>query len=247
MNLVKLIKQDIRNLFTNPVVIIFGFVYPMVLIVLFGYLFSSFYGGGGVTAYDYYGITMIIFLVLSSCTITPNAFMERKIKNSNLRVLFSPTNNWEIYGSKIISTFLFIGSLFTLDMSILSITGMVNYGGGKFLYILILILVLLFFTVTLGAFVCVLIKNEEGTNKILSLVCNILALTSGIFFPIDGLGEKIKSIVALSPIKMIIESIFKIIYDGNFNGYLTTISIIISITIILLIGINFLFNGEDYI
>jgi ABC-type polysaccharide/polyol phosphate export systems, permease component len=205
------------------------------------------YGGEGVTSYDYYGVTIMIFLVINGCTIAPNTFMERRIKNGNIRIAFSPTRKWEIYMSKIVSSFTFIGVLFTIVMIFLSITHIVNFGGENFKYVLALILVLLFFTTALGTFVCVLLKDEETTNKILSFICNILALTSGIFFPVDGLGSWIKRISDFSPVKQVIQSIFTLIYDGSFKNYNVTISMIMLLTVALIIGIHFSYKPENFI
>ncbi|MHC1685771.1 MAG: ABC transporter permease [Clostridiaceae bacterium] len=247
MNLIKLIKQDIRNLLTNPIVTSYALVYPAVMIVLFGYIFSSLYGGKGVSSYDYYGVTILIYIILNGCTITPNTFMERRIKSGNIRIAFSPTSKWEIYTSKILSTFLFLGSLFSLNMFVLYKIGLVNYGGVNFIFVVFLMLALLLFTLTLGTFTCVLFKSEEVTNKILSLVCNLLALTSGIFFPVDGLGKWVSKISDFSPVKQVVERGFSIIYDNSFRYYNVTLFSILVITMLLFIAIHNVYKPEDFI
>jgi ABC-2 type transport system permease protein len=94
MILWKLIKQDFKNLITTPVVVTVCVFYPWVLVGLFGFIFSSLYGGRGVTSYDYYGVTMMLYLVITSITITPNTFMEKKLRQGNMRIAYSPVQRF---------------------------------------------------------------------------------------------------------------------------------------------------------
>lgn len=173
MNIGRLIKQDFKNLITNINIDVFCFIYPFILIGLFGFLFSNLYGSEGVTSYDYYGISMMVFLIISAATITPNTFMEQRIKSGNLRIAYSPVSRWEVYSSKILSSFLFMGITFSIDLIIFNALGIVNYGGKNFIYVLILFMALLLFATTLGGAVCVTLRSEELTNKIISINAKI--------------------------------------------------------------------------
>jgi ABC-2 type transport system permease protein len=246
MKLITLIKQDFKNLFTNPTVILFSLAYPLVLILLFGFLFSNLYGEK-VTSYDYYGVTLMIFLILSAATIPSNTFMEERIKQGNIRIAYAPVNRVEVYMSKIISSYIFVGGFFTFDLSILNVSGVVNYGGGNFIYVLILFLSLLFFSVTLGSALCMIVRNENLTNMVISLFTSILALISGVFFSANSLGSIVSKISKLSPLKWIIDTIFQVIYDGNLQNFGMTIAMTLGMSLIFLIIINFRYRPEDFI
>ena len=128
MSLIILMKQDFKNLLTNPIIFTFCFVYPPALIFLFGFLFSYLYGSSSVTSYDFYGITMMFYMLLGTITVTPNTFLEKRIKSANLRIAYAPISRWKIYISKLLSSYLFMGVMFTIDILIMQYFHFVNYG-----------------------------------------------------------------------------------------------------------------------
>ncbi|OPJ63325.1 ABC transporter permease [Clostridium chromiireducens] len=247
MILLRLIKQDFRNLITTPVIVTVCVIYPWLLIGLFGFIFSSLYGGDGVTSYDFYGVTMMMYLIISSVTVTPNTFMENKLRQGNIRIAYAPVSRISIYMSKIISSYLFMGISFSIHMLIMNYFNIVNFGGSNFIYILVLFMVFLFFTVTVGGAVCVILKTEELTNMVLSNVASILALLSGIFFPVDSLGKVVSDLSNLSPMKWILNSAFNVIYDKSFENYTIIIWGLILLSIISIIVMHVNYKPEDYI
>nr|WP_312290802.1 ABC transporter permease [Clostridium chromiireducens] len=247
MILWRLIKQDFRNLITTPVIVTVCVIYPWLLNGMFGFIFSSLYGGDGVTSYDFYGVTMMMYLIISSVTITPNTFMENKLRQGNIRIAYAPVSRISIYMSKIISSYLFMGISFSIHMLIMNYFNIVNFGGSNFIYILVLFMVFLFFTVTVGGAVCVILKTEELTNMVLSNVASILALLSGIFFPVDSLGKVVSDLSNLSPMKWILNSAFNVIYDKSFENYTIIIWGLILLSIISIIVMHVNYKPEDYI
>lgn len=243
----RLIKQDFRNLITTPVIVIVCVVYPWLLVGMFGFIFSSLYGGEGVTSYDYYGVTMMMYLIISSVTVTPNTFMENKLRQGNIRIAYAPVSKVLIYMSKIISSYLFMGISFSIHMMIMNHFKIVNFGRDNFSYILALFMAFLLFTVTLGGAVCVILKTEELTNMVLSNISSIFAVFSGIFFPVESLGKVISDLSNLSPIKWILNSSFRIIYDNNFDNYRVIILGLILLSIASLIIMHKNYKPEDYI
>ena len=110
---------------------------------------------------------MLFYLSLVSATIASTVFMEERIKKANLRVAYSPIARYKIYLSKVLSTFCLLAITFTLNMVILEFTGIVNFGGDNFIYVLLLMMILLLFSITLGCAVCVTLKSQDLTNKLL--------------------------------------------------------------------------------
>jgi ABC-2 type transport system permease protein len=247
MILWQLIKQDFKNLITTPVIVTVCVFYPWALVGLFGFILSSFYGGRGVSSYDYYGVTMMLYLVITSITITPNTFMEKKLRKGNMRIAYAPVSKVAIYMSKIISSYLFMGISFSINMILMQYFNLVNFGRNNFIYILILFGTFLLFTVTIGGAVCVILKTEELTNIILSNVASIFALLSGIFFPVDSLGKVVSNISNLSPLKWILNVSFSVIYDNNFQNYNLIVLVLILLSVISLFIMHFNYKPEDYI
>lgn len=247
MQLFILMKQDVRNILTNPTIVLFCLVYPIVLVLLFGFLFSDLYQGNVVTSYDFYGVTMMFYLILASSTITPTVFMEERTKKANMRIAYAPVSRVQIYVSKLVTTFLFLACSFLLHILLLNGTGLVNFGGDYFPFVLLLLTSLLAFTVTLGGAVCTLIKSEDWTNKIVGVTMNTLAIFSGIFFPIATLGKFAEAVASKIPVKMILDTIFQLIYDQSMQNYGITMIIAISCTIFFLWVIHKNYHIEDYI
>ena len=85
-----IMKRDIVNLLANPMLLFYNTAFPFLLILILGFLGNGNYSENGVNAYDYYGVTMLIFSGLNVTVTASNTFMEKSLKNSNLRVLHSP-------------------------------------------------------------------------------------------------------------------------------------------------------------
>lgn len=248
MSLLVLMKQDFKNLITNPMIFTFCFIYPPVLIFLFGFLFSNLYGSDTVTSYDFYGVTLMFYMILGTITITPNTFLEKRIKSANLRIAYAPIPRYVIYTSKIVSSYLFMAITFTIDVCIMQLCHFVNYGGKQSIAsVLLLMYCMLAFTVTLGGAVCVLLKSEELTNKILTIIATVFAVFSGIFFPIASLGKWIAGFANLSPLKWVIDCAFQLIYDGSSADYISIIVGLLICSVIFTIIIHFVYKPEDYL
>jgi ABC-2 type transport system permease protein len=140
-----------------------------------------------------------------------------------------------------------MGVSFAINMILMSYFKVVNFGGGNFIYILVLFLAFLLFTVTLGGAVCVILKTEELTNMILSNLASIVALLSGIFFPVDSLGKVVSKLANLSPLKWILDTSFRVIYDNNFQNYNAVILTLILLSVLCLFIMHLNYKPEDYI
>ena len=247
MSLFILMKQDFRNILSNKSIMTFCLAYPTVLVLLFGFLFSDMYQSDIVTSYDFYGITMIFYLCLQSATITPTVFMEEKNKGGNLRIAYAPVSRLQIYMSKIITVVLTLTAFFAFHILLLSITGIVNFGGANTVWVMLLFFCIMLFMVTLGGAICSLIKTEDLTNKIVGVTINCFALISGVFFPVEMLGKFAGDIANAIPVKMTLNKIFEIIYDNSFTNYGLAIGICLVCTAVFMIIIHNNYKIEDYI
>lgn len=247
MNLLKVIKIDITNILKNPILVIYNTIYPLILIGVFGFIAKGSYKGEGVTSYDYYGVTMIIFTVLYIALTAANTFMEKKVKKGNARLIYSPTSKTIIFLSKILSTFIFAAVLFTIILLIEKNILGINLGGENFIYVVSMLISFTFLMCSFGALMCCIFKNEEATNKFLSPVSMLFALLGGLFFPVDSLGKTVEKLSYISPVKWISEGIFKIIYDKDFSMFVPTIAICIGISLIFIILCQITFKPEEYV
>ena len=242
-----LLKRDLVNIVLNPMLLFYNTVFPILLVLVLGFLNRGNYGDTGIDSYDYYGVAILIYFVLNVSTTAANSFMERSLKTTNLRVMFSPIRLSYIYLSKIVATFLFTSLCFILLMLVASSALGVNYGGENRGYVLCLILSFTFLSSALGVFFCCIFKSEELTNKILSLVMTLFALLGGLFFQLDGLGETVRAITYASPAKWVSEGIFRIIYDGDTNWFLPILAVFLVLSAAFTFACKLTFKTEDYV
>jgi len=247
MSFITVFKRDLKNLILSPVLVIYNTLFPFFMVSILGYLTSGNYKGGGITSYDYYGVSLIIFTVLFVACTAANSFMEERVKSSNLRIMYSPINPSSIYMSKIAATFVFSSVCVLVSMAILRLCFNVNYGGENIVYVIILLELLNLLSATIGILFCCIFKSEQLANKTISPFINIFAILGGVFFPIDSLGKTVEKLSYISPAKWVDEGIFKIIYDKDLSYFGPTVIILIALTIIFIIGCKLTFKVEDYV
>jgi len=241
-NLLIITKEDFINLIKNPMWIFYATLFPILLAVILGFLTKDSYGSK-VTSYDYYCITLMIYGILSSGMTAANAFMEERIKKPNMRIIYAPGNVRSIFLSKIIATFLFSFLFHLFDLALLSTVFRIHLAAIP--QIIVLFGLLELFSVTLGIMLCCIFKKESITNQILSLVTNLISILGGLLFSLDGYGNTIRKISALSPAKWLSNTSFQMIYDNNFNSYLPTLFLLIGVIVLMLVICSITFRKED--
>ncbi len=240
-------KRDVINLVKNPTLLMFNTAFPFLLILILGFLSSGSYGKSGIDAYDYYGITILLYIALNVSVTAANSFMEKSLKNSNLRIMYSPISISFIYLSKIAATFAFTSVCF---MALAAASGLllgVNFGGGNTIYTIIMVLLLDLLSSSLGVMFCCIFKSEELTNKILSTANNILAVLGGLFFQLDGFGRTVEGLTCISPVKWVVQGIFRIIYDNDFSWFYPTVLILLVLSAAMVLLCKLTFRTEDYL
>ena len=83
-----------------------------------------------------------------------------------------------------------------------------------------------------------LLKSEDIATKILNLAINVLAILSGLFFPMYIFGKKL--LICLPYLQFQSDgNIFCIIYDKNYSSYFNTLGILLLCSVLFLIIIHF--------
>lgn len=243
-NLILIIKEDFMNLLKNPMWIFYATLFPILLVVIMGFLTKDSYGDT-VTSYDYYGITLMLYSILTSGMISANAFMEERIKKPNMRIIFAPGNTAFLYLSKILACFVFSFILHLLDILLLCAIFPINtsaYG-----QLLVLFALTELFSVILGIMLCCIFKKEAMTNQILNIFINLFAILGGLLFSLDGYGSTIRKISLLSPAKWLSDTAFQMIYDHNFSSFMPTALSLSGLILVMLIICRMNFRKEDCI
>lgn len=238
--------QDLRSLFNNKPIMIYLIVYPPLLIILMGFVCNSMFSGDVLSAYDYYGVTMIIYLSMATVIILPEMLFGSQVKLANRRIIYTPIARSKVYLSKLIVATAVSYSILAIYLVLFNITGLVNFGDKNIKYLLSLDLALVVFSITLGGALCVLIKREDLATKLLNLLINVLAIISGLFFPMTIFGKKIAQMANWSPIAQVANSFFGLIYDHNLKQWASTIGILLICSSIFLLIIHCLYRPEKF-
>lgn len=149
-----IMKQDIVNLLKNKPIMTYLLVYPILLILVTGFVFASSFSDDILTAYDYYGVTMLIYLSMATVIILPELLFGSQVKYANYRIIYAPVPKYQIYLSKLIVSILLSYSILAMDILVFDGIGLVNYGGTSVTSILLLDFALVIFPLLLvGPFV----------------------------------------------------------------------------------------------
>lgn len=245
MNIVNMIKFQLKLICKTPVMFMMYFVYPILLTAIIGYLTQSNFGGG-ISSYEYYSIGMMIFIFTSSGLISSYNFLDDNIKQGNVRTMFAPIKKLGIYLSQIISGTTYSSVAIVVTMLIFNLLFGVNYNGNGIL-ICISFIILCFMSNALGMFLCTTINHVGMVNVVFNLVQVVLCVLGGAFFSLEVLGEVPAMISKISPVKWFMDGILNSMYDNN--NFILFVAIGINIIVaIMLIGLTYkTFKIEKYL
>lgn len=245
MNIVNMIKFQLKLICKTPVMFMMYFVYPILLTAIIGYLTQSNFGGG-VSSYEYYSIGMMIFIFTSSGLISSYNFLDDNIKQGNVRTMFAPIKKLGIYLSQIISGTTYSSVAIVVTMLIFNLLFGVNYNGNGIL-ICISFIILCFMSNALGMFLCTTINHVGMVNVVFNLVQVVLCVLGGAFFSLEVLGEVPAMISKISPVKWFMDGLLNSMYDNN--NFILFVAIGINIIVaIMLIGLTYkTFKIEKYL
>lgn len=242
---ITIFKMDLTNLFKNPVLVVYNSIFSILLILIMGFLSSGNYAKGK-DAYQYYMISLMMYAMLNGAMTASNCFMERDIKRPNLRIIHSPAGGFQIYFSKILSSFLFDYSLHLLLLGILCPILNVTLGSRP-IYFILLMAPIEFGAAALGIFFCCIFHNEETTSSLLSTVISLLCVLGGTFFSLDGLGKGVALVSKLSPVKWMNNAFFTISVDNDLSYFWPVFITAMLLSVLLVVGCGLFFRTEDYL
>jgi ABC-2 type transport system permease protein len=185
--------------------------------------------------------------MVNGATTTSNCFMERSIKNANLRVVLSPTGSFTVYFSKIVASAIF-NLICHIAVLLISIPLFHLYFPAESIAVFVCMMIPIEFASSgLGAFCCCLMKSEEGASSVLAMGIAILALVGGSFFSMERLGNMMRNASYFSPIRWLNQASFTVLFDHNYTAVMPVILISIAVFGAFLFGCAKSFHMEDYL
>jgi len=237
--------MDLKNLFKNPVLLGYNTLFAVLFILIMGYLCGGDYEHMS-DAYQYYGVSFMIFGMLEGAMTASNCFMERDIKKPNLRIIYSPVGPTAVWLSKLTASFLFDYVLHLLLLAVLCPSLHITLGLHP-LYFIALMAPVEFVSAAFGIFFCCVFHCEETTSTLLSTVISIFGFLGGTFFPTDGLGRTVALLSRFSPVRWLNDAFFSLACDNNSSYVLPVLIGTVVISAVLLGGCRLLFKTEDYL
>lgn len=247
MSFIRIVIFDFKNILHNPTLVIVNTVLPLIMIAVMGFVTTGGYGSMGVSSYDYYGVTMMIFTAMMLCMTATNTFMEEKVKSGNTRVVFAPVTKSEIILPKLIATYIFGAICFAVIMIAGQFLFHINFGGAYLFYSIVLIVFLALFGSAFGTMFCCIFHSEEGANGIMQIFIALMVFFGGVFFPLASLGKVVESLSLVSPIRWVTQCAFGIIYDRNLNLLLPVCLMLLIGSVICAIVSEILYKPEEYV
>lgn len=244
---IKILRQDLSNIFHNPTLIFSNTILPLVLIGVLGFITKSGFGDTPVNSFDYYGINMMIFSVGMIAITATNAFMEERIKKGNFRIAYAPIRKSELYLSKILSSYLICAICYDILVPLCQYILHLNMGGENIFYFILLLNILGFCGSCFGIMFCCIFKQEEQANAIMQIPLFIALLLGGVLFQVHRLGDFVNNIAKFSPIKWIADCSYQIIFDNNFQLFIPTCLKVLGLSVIFIFICQLLFKPEKYL
>ncbi|MGL5616802.1 MAG: ABC transporter permease [Sarcina sp.] len=240
-----MITLQLKQLLKNKVMIMTFLIYPSLLTFIIGYLAESTFMSG-ISSYDYYSNSMMIFIFMGAGLIALYNLGETKVVDGHFRAMYSPIPSSYIYLSQIISSTIFSTLSIIINILIFKFLFKINYSGNEFIIILGFI-TLAFLSNALAMFLYSFIKDIGVCNGIFNLIQVILCTLGGAFISLEGFGKIASFLSKLSPIKYLIDGILQSIYDDNRMILFTIIIVNFLIALIIIAITKRTFKIEKYL
>ena len=242
-----LFKLGMKKRIKDSFLIGYGVTFPLMLIVVLGYMATNYYSGeAGITSYYYYSLVIIPFCTfLGSITLIYVA-REESLNKCGERFIIAPISKWSIVLSKILPATISMSVYNLILLIICNLILKVDYRG-RFLEIYILLISLGFMASAFGTFIGLCSKDFMAIKNIVSTPILIMAVLGGSFFPIGSLGKVFETISYISPLTWVNRGIFMMINDSTIKIYIISIFIILTLGLVFTLASIKSFKKEAFI
>lgn len=231
------VKRTIKDFF----LLIYSIIYPMVSILLLGYISSKlFTGDRNITSYTYYTIVTLPFFILNFLITMAYLAKDESMNRVSYRFLIAPINKRNIVISKVISASVVV-SLYNVFLLVI-LKFLLNLKLGQELYKLAALLSLETFMITaIGIFIGISFQDFRKIKTILMIPLNLMGFLGGAFFPVGSLGATFEKLSYISPLTWSNRAVMQMLYDNSSSLYMNVaiVTIVIGIFFTLLSVVTF--------
>lgn len=226
-------------------VLFYNIVFPVIIIMLLGYLTSKSYGNE-FTSYNYYTIVTIPFCVLMGIISVSYVAQDEKISKTSYRYMISPISIADLVLSKLFSCTIVLSTCNLITLLLLRGIFHMSFGG-KFLAVIFFLTCESIVVSSMGLFLGLVCKNLDMLRNIINIPIVIFGFLGGVFFPVSSLNSAISLIINISPLTWINRALVACIYDNNLQLLFNISSIFIVTSIFMTIFTIRFFKKEVFI
>ncbi|MCC0632729.1 ABC transporter permease [Clostridioides sp. ZZV15-6388] len=235
------IKRTSKDFF----ILFYNIVFPLIIIMLLGYLTSKSYGTE-FTSYNYYTIVTIPFCILMGIISVSYAAQDEKISNTSYRYMISPISIKELVLSKLFSCTIILSLCNVITLVIIKGVFQISFGG-NFLAIIFLLVCESTVVSAIGLFLGLACKNLDILRNVINIPIVIFGFLGGVFFPVSSLNPVVSLVINISPLTWVNRSIVTCIYDDNLQPLFNISSIFVMTSILMTVLTVKLFKREAFI
>jgi ABC-2 type transport system permease protein len=195
-------------------------------------------------AIDYYGITMTTLIIMYGSMYGAGGINGERTRKTGNRILSSPTKRYQFFIGQNIGTFAsLIFQLLTVVILSRYVLGV--YWGDSPGVVFLIMASEVFMAISLGIGAAFIFKSQGVIFGVLNAMIPLMIFLGGGYIPLEQFNSQILlNIAKVSPVRWANNTIFKVIYSGNFNDVFNTISINLITAAVFLTVATLIFRKE---
>lgn len=236
MRIITFAKRNLKEIIRDPLSIIFAIILPLFLL----YIFEQFKIPNEVYNIENFTPGIIIFSLSFITMFTSSLVAKDRSTSLTTRLEVSPMKSIDYileYSISVLPIVLIQNILFFMTAMLLGLNFSINI-----IYTILVSIPISLLFISLGILIGT-ITNEKSSSGVSSIVVQLVAFTSGMYFSIDMVGNTFSTICKILPFQSTL-NITKSVLNNSYNNILTSILVVVIYTVITIVLEIFLFKKK---
>ena len=236
MRIITFAKRNLKEIIRDPLSIIFAIILPLFLL----YIFEQFKIPNEVYNIENFTPGIIIFSLSFITMFTSSLVAKDRSTSLTTRLEVSPMKSIDYilgYSISVLPIVLIQNILLFMTAMLLGLNFSINI-----IYTILVSIPISLLFISLGILIGT-ITNEKSSSGVSSIVVQLVAFTSGMYFSIDMVGNTFSTICKILPFQSTL-NITKSVLNNSYNNILTSILVVVIYTVITIVLEIFLFKKK---
>lgn len=236
MRIITFAKRNLKEIIRDPLSIIFAIILSLFLL----YIFEQFKIPNEVYNIENFTPGIIIFSLSFITMFTSSLVAKDRSTSLTTRLEVSPMKSIDYilgYSISVLPIVLIQNILFFMTAMLLGLNFSINI-----IYTILVSIPISLLFISLGILIGT-ITNEKSSSGVSSIVVQLVAFTSGMYFSIDMVGNTFSTICKILPFQSTL-NITKSVLNNSYNNILTSILVVVIYTVITIVLEIFLFKKK---